>query len=168
LFLFEVGKSKDFSNLTSCKITDFDTENNTLYTRGKTLPVSEELILLAQQTYHQDMYYSITQKEIKSFKFFENGFIVKDIPPAKEGTDFRKGRRIYTSIVRNLGYLGLSKWFTANAIITSGIIHMIQIRSKELEIAPEHYVRYYNEEIKEQYGVSIVVSTFLRKYKDYL
>lgn len=169
LFLFEVGATKDFKNLSSCKLSDFDEERKTLRTSGRLVKVSEELIELAKQTYTQTQYYSITQKEVKVCDFIDNGYLIKDIPPAREeATDFRKGRRIYTSIRRNLNYLGVAKWHTSKTIIDSGIIYMIHQRSKELQISTEEYLRKYNDEIKNQYDVSIVVSTFLKKYQKYI
>ena len=127
LYLFEVGKDKDFFSLTHCKLEDFDKEKKVLYLTGRTPKVSDELIRIAEEADKQDTYYSITQKEIRKITFAENGYIIKDIPPAKpeEISDFRRGRRVYTAIVRNLEYLGVGKCHTARTIINSGIIQMI-------------------------------------------
>ena len=170
LYLFEVGKDKDFFSLTHCKLEDFDKEKKTLYLKNRIPTVSDELIRIAEEADKQEIYYSITQKEIRKITFAENGYIIKDIPPAKpeEISDFRRGRRVYTAIVRNLEYLGVGKCHTARTIINSGIIQMIYQRSAELKISREEYIRKYTSEIKEQYNVSLVVPTFLKKYEKYL
>lgn len=45
---------------------------------------------------------------------------------------------------------------------------MIYKRSTELNISREEYIRKYTSEIKEQYNVSLVAPTFLKKYEKYL
>jgi len=170
LFLFEVGKDKDFVQLANCKIEDFDEDKQCLRLSNRTPVVSNELIDIAKEANKQDKYFSITQKETRIVTFAENGCIIKDIPPARSDgvSDFRKGRRIYTAITRNLDYLGISKYHTARTIISSGIIHMIHKRSEELNISKEQYIRQHSSEIKNQYNISIVASTFLKKYEKYL
>lgn len=111
LYLFEVGKDKDFFSLTHCKLEDFDKEKKVLYLTGRTPKVSDELIRIAEEADKQDTYYSITQKEIRKITFAENGYIIKDIPPAKpeEISDFRRGQKSIYRYCKKFRILGGGK-----------------------------------------------------------
>ena len=170
LSLFEYGKSKNFIDIVNANINDI--EGNTLKLHDKRIvTISDTLRNIAENSYVEQTYYSISGKGIKKMPLIQNGNrIVKDYPNARmDVSEFQFGRKIYNSVTRSLDYVGVLDWCTANSLSESGKIHMIKERAKQLNQTPMEYL--YSDKIQEvekQFGCNIVKSVFSIKYKEYL
>lgn len=170
LSLFEYGKSKNFVDIVNVELTDI--VGNTLKLQdGRVVNISNRLRQIAENSYYETTYYSISGKGIKTMTLVNNGDkIVKDYPNAKiDVSEFQAGRKIYNSITRSLDYVGAIDWCSANSLSESGKLHMIKERAKELNITPMEYL--YSDKIQEvekQFGCNIVKSVYSIKYKEYL
>jgi hypothetical protein len=170
LSLFEVGKSKDFKDIVTAKITDIKENTLTLFD-GREVQISDELKNIALESYGEDTYYSISGKGMKKMPLIVvNNQIVRSYPNVKNDvSDFQKGRVIYSSCVRSLKYLGVEKWMSANSIVEAGKLDMIKRRSTELNMSMRDYIYSdYISEVEHQYGCKIVRSIYVKKYSDYL
>lgn len=65
--------------------------------------------------------------------------------------------------------MGILEYMNGNDIRMSGVIEMINSRCKELEISGRDYVYGIGiGEIKKQYDLNIIPSTFMDKFGEYL
>lgn len=168
LYFFEVGRNKDYSDLTNLRIEDFDIENQTVTLSDRTVFVSRELINLAEESMVEDQYIPLKFGSSRILPYIPSDTVVRFVPPARQFSEFSKGRKIYHLMVRVLDYIGIGKWHTINTIIESGKIHMVNIKAKERGITGEEYINRYLFEVEHQYGCNIIPSIFKRKYQDYL
>lgn len=165
LYLFEIGKSKDFQEM--IKVKPSDIKGNTIHFHdGRTAKISDELKLFAELAVMEDYYHTGR----RDFPFIDKGYVIKDLPRAEEEKDdFTKGRRIYITVKRAKSKAALSKWVTPNSLVESGKIHMVKMRSKELGMTPEEYIfSSYFSEVEKQYNCKIGKKLFLTKYNEYL
>jgi len=168
LYFFEVGRNKDYSDLTNLRMEDFDIENQTVTLSDRTVFVSRELINLAEESIVEDQYIPLKFGSNRILPYIPSDTVVRFVPPARQFSEFSKGRKIYHLMVRVLDYIGIGKWHTINTIIESGKIHMVNIKAKERGITGEEYINRYLFEVEHQYGCNIIPSIFKRKYQDYL
>lgn len=170
LSLFEYGKSKNFIDIVNVKIYDID-GNKLKLQDGRIVEISDKLRTIAEHSYSEDIYYSISGKGVKKMPLitYENR-IVKDYPNARNDvSEFQFGRKIYNSITRSLDYVGVLDWCSANSLSESGKLHMIKEKAKELGKTPMQYLYSDNlREVENQFGCNIVKSVFSVKYKEYL
>lgn len=168
LYFFEVGRNKDYSDLTNLRMEDFDIENQTVTLSDRTVFVSRELINLAEESIVEDQYIPLKFGSSRILPYIPSDTVVRFVPPARQFSEFSKGRKIYHLMVRVLDYIGIGKWHTINTIIESGKIHMVNTKAKERGITGEEYINQYLFEVEHQYGCNIIPSIFKRKYQDYL
>ena len=168
LYFFEVGRNKDYSDLTNLRMEDFDIENQTVTLSDRTVFVSRELINLAEESIVEDQYIPLKFGSSRILPYIPSDTVVRFVPPARQFSEFSKGRKIYHLMVRVLDYIGIGKWHTINTIIESGKIHMVNTKAKERGITGEEYINHYLFEVEHQYGCNIIPSIFKRKYQDYL
>lgn len=166
LSLFEFGKSKNYSDISNIRISDF--HNNTLELKsGRSVIVSNLLYLYAKESDVEKIYNSMTCTGTKTMTLIDEGYVVKKYPNSKSDDEFYTGRRIYHSITRALDYLELG-FLTSNDISDSGRISFIKEKAKEYGIDEKDFVKKHKNVIEKQYGYTINVSAFLTKYGDYL
>ena len=169
LALFEGAKGAGYQEITKATINDFDDNTLTLYT-GRKIKVSDELIEYAKESNETLIYYSMTKAMEHTSPLVENGRIIKDYPSVrKEETQQSARRRTMSKLTRAFEYLGINNWMTGTDIRMSGMIYLINLRSKELGITGREYIYGIGiEEIKQQYDYKIIPSMFMDKYSEYL
>lgn len=165
LSLFEYGKSKNFAELINLTISDFT--GNQLHLPSRTVTVSDKLVALAQEANEATEYTSMGKTE-RIYPYVENGKVIKEHANCMSDDEFQKGRRLYTSVIHMLNYLGASKYINPNAVVESGKINMIKERAWELGITVTEYIDIYRQEIEHQYNCRMIPSQFISKYKSYL
>lgn len=170
LALFEYGKSKNFADIVNVKMSDFSGNTLTL-NDGREVHVSDKLKEVAEESYNERIYYSMSGKGVKKMPLVADGDkVIKEYPNVKaDVSEFQLSRRMYNSITRSLDYVGALSWCSANSLAESGKIHMIKEKAKQLGITPMQYLYSDNiSQVSNQFGYNIVRSIFGVKYKEYL
>lgn len=134
---------------------------------GRTIPVSDKLISLAEESVKEDVYYSGTER---SERIVEQGdIILRSVRPSGIGASPEKfDKRILMRINRITKFLGI-EWCSGNDFIISGKIDFITRRSNELGISGRDYLYGIGEkEINKQYSKIINPYVFYKNYGMYL
>ena len=171
LSLFEFGKSKDFKDIVEARPEDLDKEKKVLKLSDREVKISNKLISIIDDCIETENYYSISGKNEKVVKLVDYGRILKVYPNQDNNVDqHQKGRNIYIACRRIFQYFDIGKYMNPNAIVESGKLHMIKERAKELSIRPVDYVYNsdYIREVENQFGCTIIKSTYIKKYEEYL
>lgn len=163
--LFEYGKSNDFRDMSNAKPEDVI--GNILRLSNREVKISDKLLEIIEACKIEDKYYSITGKNTSEMPLIDDGHIIKKYPNNVSSNARRNGRNIYVACKRIFEFLDIS-WLTPNDITTSGKIHMIRTRSKELEITAKEYIYKYINEVENQYDSKIIKNRFLTEYESYL
>ncbi len=166
---FEGLYNPNYSDFRHAKIEDI--EGNTIrLISGREIQISDKLIEYAKECNDAMEYYSITNNMTKKMPFKSSPTIIKEYPNIKEDVnEHQKGIRIYNKLARSFKYLGVYDWMKANALIESGMIHMINERAKQLNITGKQYLYSdYIKELEKQYSKNIIRSQFYLKIKDFL
>lgn len=179
LSLFEGLKGKDYCEITSLKKSDIDfNEKTAQLCTGRQVKISDYFIDVANDAIKSDNYYFVNadSKKGNSIPLHDFGYIIKYYPnikisePEREPSVFRRGKTLYTSLVRALRSIDVSKVVSANSIRTSGIIHLVKKNAKELNMTIDDYV--FSEHMKdvvEQFDIrNFRGGYFLQKYEDWL
>lgn len=169
LGLFEGIKGKDFCELANLRRRDINGNTLKLCT-DREIKVSNKLISIINDCINEDKYYSISGKGVKTMPLIDKGFIIKDYPNARDDvSDFQRGRKIYTGVMRILKYFDVDNFISANSINESGKIQMIKERSKALGMSCKDYIYSDNiTEVEKKYNYRIVRSIFWLKNSEYL
>ena len=152
LCLFEGIKGKSFTDITLLKSEDFN-GNIVALPSGKTLKVSDTLVLLKDLTVETDVYYAMTGMKKREIPLVDTGYIIKDYPNVETAGDFRKSRRIYNQFCRIFAFLGV-EYLKMNDIYNSGLIHRIKTNAmnRNMDVKDYCYSEYFSEEIESIYG----------------
>lgn len=152
LCLFEGIKGKSFTDITLLKSEDFN-GNIVALPSGKTLKVSDTLVLLKDLTVETDVYYAMTGMKKREIPLVDTGYIIKDYPNVETAGDFRKSRRIYNQFCRIFAFLGV-EYLKMNDIYNSGLIHRIKTNAmnRNMDVKDYCYSEYFAEEIESIYG----------------
>lgn len=134
---------------------------------GRTIPVSDKLINLAEESIKEDVYYSGTER---SERFAEQGdIILRSVRPSGIGAPPEKfNKRILMRINRITNFLGI-EWCTGNDFVISGKVDFITRRSNELGMSGRDYLYGIGEkEVNKQYSKIISPYVFYKNYGMYL
>lgn len=134
---------------------------------GRTIPVSDKLINLAEESIKEDVYYSGTER---SERFAEQGdIILRSVRPSGIGASPEKfNKRILMRINRITNFLGI-EWCTGNDFVISGKVDFITRRSNELGMSGRDYLYGIGEkEVNKQYSKIISPYVFYKNYGMYL
>ena len=167
--LFEGICGPKFCELVNLKYSDIKHGYAHLCT-GRVIPISKELVNLAEASADENYYYTIGQRDLKvEFVEKDNNTIMKNYPTVKlDVSEHQKGRRIFNKVKRNFSQLGYP-YLNASNLVNSGKVDFINRESEKLGISAHDYLfSNHIEEVNEQYGGKIVRSVFERVYKDYL
>lgn len=168
LALFEIGKSKNYSEITKMRFSNIQNGEVVLCT-GRKVKISDKLYEIAKASNEEQDYYAKNGTG-RTVQLIDSGYIIKTKINAKEyADDYQKGRNLYMSLFHTLDYVGAGKIINPNAIVESGKLHMIKTRAKELGITPKDYIySAYIKEVENQYNCKMVRSQYVRKYSDFL
>ena len=169
LGLFEGIRGGGYLELAFAKIDDFHDNIFTAY-NGREIKVSSTLVEYAQLSNETLDYQSISQNMTKEVTLIDNGRIIKDYPNVRRSESLPiLRRRTQSRLARIFDYMGILEYMNGNDIRMSGVIEMINSRCKELGISGRDYVYGIGiEEIKKQYDLNIIPSTFMDKFGEYL
>lgn len=169
LALFEGIKGNGYIEIANAKIDDFK-DGVFISCEGRQIKVSNTLVSYAELSNETLDYQSITKTMTHALTCEDNGRIIKNYPNTRAAdTPPILRRRIQTKLVRIFNFLGIIDWMNGNDIRMSGIIEMVNLRSKELNISSKEYVYGVGiNEIKKQYDFNVVPSVFMSKYDKYL
>lgn len=173
LALFEGLKGSGYLEISNAKIDDFIEEEGNYYyiTKNRKVKVSTKLIEYAELSNETLEYQSITHDMIRKTELVDNGKIIKDYPNVRAiETDTIMRRRIQSKLARIFDFLGVLDWMNGNDVRMSGIVFMINQRTKDLGISGQDYIYSKSgmKEIKDQFDFKIVPSVFYDKYNKYL
>ena len=169
LGLFEGIRGGGYLELALAKMEDFNDNVFTAY-NGREIKVSSTLIEYAEQSNETLDYQSITNTMTREVTLIENGRIVKDYPNVQRSESLVVlRRRIQSRLARIFDYMGILDYMNGNDIRMSGVVEMINTRSRELEISGKDYIYGIGiEEIKKQYDYKVVPSVYIDKFGEYL
>lgn len=169
LGLFEGIRGGGYLELALAKMEDFNDNVFTAY-NGREIRVSSTLIEYAEQSNETLDYQSITNTMTREVTLIENGRIVKDYPNVQRSESLVVlRRRIQSRLARIFDYMGILDYMNGNDIRMSGVVEMINTRSRELEISGKDYIYGIGiEEIKKQYDYKVVPSVYIDKFGEYL
>lgn len=173
LGLYEGIKGDNFNQLWSLKDSDVDAVNNKINVLRsnqykRLLAYSHELCQYAKESAESSVYY-LTDKNGKEreMKMQPSDMVFKEQPNAGDGaSDFRKGRRIYTKLIKILKGNGLG-YLNANDIYNSGLLDFINRGSEKYEVSRKDYVRQHMDEITTYYDRKIQASALFHGYPDF-
>lgn len=169
LGLFEGIRGGGYLELALAKMEDFNDNVFTAY-NGREIKVSSTLIEYAEQSNETLDYQSITNTMTREVSLIENGRIIKDYPNVQRSESLVVlRRRTQSRLARIFDYMGILDYMNGNDIRMSGVVEMINTRSKELGISGKDYVYGIGiEEIKKQYDYKVVPSVYIDKFGEYL
>ena len=169
LGLFEGIRGGGYLELALAKMEDFNDNVFTAY-NGREIKVSSTLIEYAEQSNETLDYQSITNTMTREVTLIENGRIVKDYPNVQRSESLVVlRRRIQSRLARIFDYMGILDYMNGNDIRMSGVVEMINTRSRELGISGKDYIYGIGiEEIKKQYDYKVVPSVYIDKFGEYL
>ena len=169
LGLFEGIRGGGYLELALAKMEDFNDNVFTAY-NGREIKVSSTRIEYAEQSNETLDYQSITNTMTREVTLIENGRIVKDYPNVQRSESLVVlRRRIQSRLARIFDYMGILDYMNGNDIRMSGVVEMINTRSRELEISGKDYIYGIGiEEIKKQYDYKVVPSVYIDKFGEYL
>lgn len=169
LGLFEGIRGGGYLELALAKIEDFNDNVFTAY-NGREIKVSSTLIEYAEQSNETLDYQSITNTMTREVTLIENGRIIKDYPNVQRSESLVVlRRRTQSRLARIFDYMGILDYMNGNDIRMSGVVEMVNTRSKELGISGKDYIYGIGiEEIKKQYDYKIVPSVYIDKFGEYL
>ena len=170
LGMFEGIKGKDYKEFYELTGDDIDVDGRliNIYGRGK-LQFSSMLCNIGIVSYKTDEFYSMGGAMERSGYFIPSNRVIKDFPNVKESVDdFRKGRRMYSRILRSMKYLGIDDYFDSNTLVNSGIIEMVRKESETLNMSKSEYVETHLNIINERFGKNYNKYSFTTKFGDYL
>lgn len=171
LALFEGIKGKEFCEIVNLKMSDFSGNKVKLCT-GRELIVSDKLVELAKKTDETLEYYAVKAGSLKTYRLEDEGYIIKNFHNCESAvSDFQRGRRIYTKLIRSFEYLGVAEWMKPNSLVESGKIEYINTRSKELGITGKEFI--YSEYASEimhryEYNMPRLRAPYYSKFGEYL
>lgn len=171
LALFEGIKGKEFCEIVNLKMSDFSGNTVKLCT-GRELTVSNKLVELAKETDSTLEYYAVKASSLRKFTLLDEGYIIKNYSNCESSvSDYQKGRRIYSKLLRSFEFLGVAKWMRPNSLVESGKIEYINTRSKELGISGKEFV--YSEYASEidhryEYDLKRLRAPYYKKFGEYL
>lgn len=172
LFIFELSKNKDYMELSHAMISQFNDKDKTFTKQnGDVVKISDALLHYAHEAEEELTIRSTSQKGIRVSPVVKTSYIYKYAGNAKDGaSDFMKGRRIYTAMLKALKFLGVKEWIDPNTLVASGKIHMIKKLAREHNISPIEVLddRSLLKEVEERYECSITPSIFKRRYYEFL
>ena len=169
LGLFEGIRGGGYLELALAKLEDFHDDIFVAY-NGREIKVSPILIEYARLSNETLDYQSISHNMSKEVVLIDNGRIIKDYPNVRRFESLPVlRRRTQSRLARIFDYMGILEYMNGNDIRMSGVIEMINSRCKELGISGKDYIYGIGiEEIKKQYDLNIVPSTFMDKFGEYL
>lgn len=170
--LFEGISGKDYTEFTHLMIDDVDIERSTILLPGRKEPVvfSKELCRYAIESANEKWYYSISEEMKRKVEFKESRNVIKEYCNSDSSqSDYQKGRRIYSKLIRILNFLGVKNQINASAIVNSGIVDLIKRESKRMKISPTEYINNYLSEISYRYPKKMFTrSVMIYKFGDIL
>lgn len=171
LGLFEGIRGRDFCEFTEMKEGDVDFDNGLIRLEGRERPFKASVTLTGyiKEACETEAYYPLVADPKKTFGLIPSDNVIKNYPNIKPGevSQFRKGRRIYTRLSKIFEFLDVAEWMNAMALVTSGIIHMINEESGKRNISADEYLRQYKEEIDNQFNMKLDVYLLRKEYGDY-
>ena len=169
LGLFEGIRGGGYLELALAKMEDFNDNVFTAY-NGREIKVSSTLIEYAEQSNETLDYQSITNTMTREVTLIENGRIIKDYPNVQCSESLVVlRRRTQSRLARIFDYMGIIDYMNGNDIRMSGVVDMVNTRSRELEISGKDYIYGIGiEEIKKQYDYKVVPSVYIDKFGEYL
>lgn len=169
LGLFEGIRGGGYLELALAKMEDFNDNVFTAY-NGRKIKVSSALIEYAEQSNETLDYQSITNTMTREVTLIENGRIIKDYPNVQRSESLVVlRRRTQSRLARIFDYMGILDYMNGNDIRMSGVVDMVNTRSRELEISGKDYIYGIGiEEIKKQYDYKVVPSVYIDKFGEYL
>ena len=169
LGLFEGIRGGGYLELALAKMEDFNDNVFTAY-NGRKIKVSSTLIEYAEQSNETLDYQSITNTMTREVTLIENGRIIKDYPNVQRSESLVVlRRRTQSRLARIFDYMGILDYMNGNDIRMSGVVDMVNTRSRELEISGKDYIYGIGiEEIKKQYDYKVVPSVYIDKFGEYL
>ena len=170
LGMFEGIKGKDYKEFYELTGDDIDVDGHliNIYGRGK-LQFSSMLCNIGIVSYKTEKFYPMGGAMERSGLFIPSNKVIKDFPNVKESVDdFRKGRRMYSRILRSMKYLGIDDYFDSNTLVNSGIIEMVRKESETLNMSKSEYVETHLNIINERFGKNYNKYSFTTKFGDYL
>lgn len=170
--LFEFGKSDQFSDILTLKISDIDKEKGVAHLpSGKTVKVSKILIgyaEMANETYTYEMIPSGIPKPMDR----ESEYIFKKVASNRTTDDpaSKVATKMMTRLMKSIvDIYGINSGINASAIAMSGLFEMVRDRSKELGLSYKDYVMTHFDEMQEQYNLSPNnSSSWFKKFGPYL
>lgn len=167
--LFEGISGKNFCELLNIRESDIDIENNTINIKDRgVLNFSYELCKTAIDSINTTNYFSMTNGMLKTVKFIDSDYVIKEYPNVYSTSEFQKGRRIYMAIKRAVSFLG-AEYMYPNNFKDSGVIHMIKTKSNEFGMTQNEYIKTHIHDIQKQYNMkSLRPAVIEMKYGNYL
>lgn len=167
---FEGLNGEKYSDFWNVSINDFDEENMELHLPDRTMKVSRELLEFAKEANEMISYTALSGKMSRQITLVENGKILKDKTNTRNSSPAHHAHTIYRQVSKICVYLGISDWFNIIQFQQAGLLQFVVQRCAELNVTPKDYFFTYPDwerEIKEQYGRTVVRSSFYTKYKTY-
>lgn len=169
LSLYEYGTAKNYTDITTVKISDIDEENGILHLKTRDVKVSKKWISIAHEANDALVYYLYNDSPFhENIDLIPSEYIFKETIKARQNTELAKSKRLLHSFQTMRDYLGMPQEIKMKNITTSGRIALIKRESKKLGMDPVVYTKTYKKEIDNQFGAFTVYAHFIEAYGDYL
>lgn len=166
LALFEIGKGKRFSTITEPKPSDL--KDDGLMVNGKVLKISDQLRNAILEAIKEKSFLPKNSSRTNPIPLMDVGTIFKYYPNTSNFAPERKARAVYSRVTRIFAELDV-KGLSADSIVSSGMVHMINTRVKELDVSLDEYFSNFFYEVTYQYGYKDKRKySFKDTYKDFL
>lgn len=171
--LFEGIKGYNYCEITELKWKDIDTKNKTaILCTGRTVNLSDELIMYARESYETDIYFTYpttSDKTSKKKHMIGNIWKVPDIKNVADDID-SKGTQCYRLITRCVKYLGMPVgYFSGKHLADSGLMDYIKSLAIKYGVSNWDIIYDHMHELEKQYEFTAQKRVnYVRKYKSYL
>lgn len=163
--LFEGVEGKQFSELTELNMRQV--KGNTLKLATRTIPVSDKLISLMQQSTDEYTYYAYGESGRELKYHLDDDNVFKMTSNSKEISQVRKRQRLYTNLMRIRDFVG-NPMINATSLEESGRLDMVQnYMSYDVNLTFEDTLHKYTIEIENKYGRIYSMKKYLLTYAEY-
>ena len=170
LSIYEGIKGKEYCEVVQANINNISGNEMKLST-GRIVQISDLLKDIMNKCCKEEKYHHIKRNEYTWYLNENNGDIYRrfEIGQGETEQSVRDAFRVYKLVERNISYFHLD--MTISSLYDSGKLNYIITKAKEHQATPEEYLyisKYYNDEVKKQYGDIFNKKAYLEKYKEYL